>query len=176
MSRRGSNLLLTGRPGVGKTTLVPRVAERLPDHFLRGLVTREIRSDRSRREGFRIETLDGFQATLARRHAPSAHRVGSYGVDVGAVDAAVERVLSVSGTITLVDEIGPMECYSRRFRQAIRRILDGPEVLVATIHRSDRGFVHEVKQRADVEIWTIIEASRDGQVNETVDWIRAQVR
>src|SRR5207248_11791886 len=45
-------LLLTGVPGVGKTTVLRRVKERLAGRRLRGFVTDEIRSRRGERLGF----------------------------------------------------------------------------------------------------------------------------
>ena len=56
-------LLLTGRPGVGKTTVVRRVVERL-SRPTGGFYTCELREG-GRRTGFEIVTLDGQRATLS---------------------------------------------------------------------------------------------------------------
>ncbi|MBU4398537.1 MAG: nucleoside-triphosphatase, partial [Planctomycetes bacterium] len=48
MSTPCKNLLLTGPPGCGKTTVVRRVIERLCDHRLAGFYTKEIRQQGSR--------------------------------------------------------------------------------------------------------------------------------
>ena len=58
------NLLLTGIPGVGKTTVLRKVAERLSGVELGGFLTDEIRVE-GKRVGFAIETFDGDSATLA---------------------------------------------------------------------------------------------------------------
>ena len=57
-------LLLTGSPGVGKTTVIRRVAAELPGWHARGFTTEEIRVG-GRRTGFGLETLDGRAETLA---------------------------------------------------------------------------------------------------------------
>src|SRR5579885_397610 len=78
-------LVLTGRPGVGKTTLIRRLADALGSRA-GGFYTEEIRQG-GRRVGFRLVTLDGEQAVLAHvgwRDRP--HRVGRYGVDIAVVD------------------------------------------------------------------------------------------
>src|SRR6266496_2303557 len=57
-------ILVTGPPGIGKTTLVRRVVERLHGKRLTGFYTEELRG-RGGRTGFRIVTLDGREARLA---------------------------------------------------------------------------------------------------------------
>lgn len=54
----GDNLLLTGVPGVGKTTALKKVAVSLGDRKIRGFLTGEIR-ERGRRVGFEIRAFDG---------------------------------------------------------------------------------------------------------------------
>lgn len=75
-------LLLTGVPGVGKTTVLRKAADGLSDRRLAGFYTEEIRSDGERR-GFRMVCFDGREGVMARTEFPGPHRVGKYGVDVG---------------------------------------------------------------------------------------------
>src|SRR5262249_57444753 len=79
-------LLLTGRPGVGKTTVIRAVADALPRGRLGGFFTDEIRV-RGERRGFALVTFEGRRLTLAHveRHGPP--RVGKYGADVDALEA-----------------------------------------------------------------------------------------
>ena len=51
-----SNLLLTGPPGVDKTSLLVRALDGLPSETACGFITRKMRHDR-RRMGFVVETL-----------------------------------------------------------------------------------------------------------------------
>ena len=76
-----NKLLLTGLPGVGKTTLVRRVVDSLPDLHPAGFYTAEIR-ERGQRRGFRAVGMDGSEGLLAHVEIPGVHRVGRYGVDV----------------------------------------------------------------------------------------------
>jgi nucleoside-triphosphatase len=70
-------LLLEGRPGVGKTTAVERIAALLRDAGVpvSGFVTREIRKG-GQRVGFSLVTLDGEQGTLACVDLPGPPRIG----------------------------------------------------------------------------------------------------
>src|SRR5919198_1154099 len=85
-------LLITGRPGIGKTTIIRRVADALKGERIAGFYTEELRS-RGVRTGFRIVTLDGRSRQMASIDIDSPHHVGKYGVDVSAVDAIVEATL-----------------------------------------------------------------------------------
>jgi nucleoside-triphosphatase len=77
-----SVLLLTGAPGIGKTTVIGRVAERLKGKKLGGFYTEEIR-DGGERRGFQLVGFDGTERVIAHIGFPKTHRVGKYGVDVG---------------------------------------------------------------------------------------------
>ena len=129
-----ANLLLTGRPGVGKTTLVRRVLEELNDVPATGFYTVEIRAG-GRRLGFRAVTLDGQEAILAHVDIRSRHRVSRYGVDVAAFErvALPSLIPGLPTCLVVIDEIGKMECFSAAFRQAVLRILDADTPLLATI-------------------------------------------
>src|SRR5438270_2405121 len=155
-------LLLTGVPGVGKTTVLRRVKDRLAGRQLRGFLTDEIRSSRGDRLGFRIETLDGRTARLAGVGLRSTDRVGRYGVDVGALDAVAVPALALEeGAIYLVDEIGKMECLSGAFTDAVARLLDSPCPLIATVAQRGTGFIAQVKRHPRAELCEVTRADRD---------------
>lgn len=95
-----NNLLLTGAPGRGKTTVICRVVERSGDRRLGGFYTDEVRYD-GRRVGFRAVGLGGSSVLLAHVDFPGRRHVGPYGVDfkgfeeVGHIHRNGGRFLSV---------------------------------------------------------------------------------
>ena len=68
------NILITGKPGVGKTTLIQKVLDNV-ELTCQGFYTREIRADQGNRLGFEIVTLDGKTALLAHSQHLSPYRV-----------------------------------------------------------------------------------------------------
>lgn len=87
------NILLTGTPRVGKTTLVKRVVEGTRERGAGGFYTEEIR-DRGDRIGFKILTLDGREGLLAHVSHKSRFRVGRYHVNIKDLeDIAVRSIL-----------------------------------------------------------------------------------
>ena len=159
-----NNLLLTGRPGCGKTTVVQRVLERISGQRLAGFYTREIR-EQGRRVGFEAVGLGGSQMVLAHVEFNTDKRVGRYGVDVNAFDGLVRTELGMSSDdvdLFVLDEIGKMECFSRVFIESTIRVLDGPSPVLATIAARGGGFISQVKARGDIEVFSVTVATRDG--------------
>jgi nucleoside-triphosphatase len=164
-------LLITGQPGVGKTTVIRRLAERLEPARLQGFYTEEIRSTGERR-GFRLVGFDGWMRVIAHVDFPKRYRVGKYGVDVAALDDAAALLLPGSGArVYLIDEIGKMECLSAPLVAAMRALLDGATPVVATVGARGSGFIAEVKKRPDCELWEVTRDNRDDLPARVLAWL-----
>ncbi|UCE03303.1 MAG: NTPase [Candidatus Latescibacterota bacterium] len=165
-------LLLTGVPGIGKTTIIRTVAAALSRRHIRGFVTGELRSA-GRRVGFELSTFAGHTQRLAHVDIDSRHRVGRYGVDVAGLDEIAEEALSLDdgADVYLVDEIGKMECFSAKFRSAVRSLFESGRPVVATVALRGGGFIAEIKERPDVELWEATRENRDQMPEQIVRWI-----
>ena len=158
------NILLTGRPGVGKTTVIMRALELLPGIRATGFYTRELRGPRGRL-GFEAVTLDGRRRTLAHVNFKSPRRVSKYGVDVEGFEEAivpsVDPALHPQAQLIVVDEIGKMECFSAKFRETVVRALDSDIPVLGTIGLRGDSFFQSLKRRDDVEVVEVTRANRD---------------
>ena len=150
------NILITGRPGVGKTTLI-RELTRSFSGKAGGFYTEEIRKNGAR-TGFEINTLDGKKGILASVDTDSRHKVGRYKVNVEGFERivlpAIEQALTTSGTI-IIDEIGPMELFSGKFREVVLKAFDSPNQVIATIKLKGSKFTDSLKSRRDVTVYTL---------------------
>lgn len=156
------NILITGSPGCGKTTLFRKLAQRFQEDHPVGFYTEEIR-DRGVRQGFRLTGLNGAVGLLAHVTLNTGYRVGKYGVDVAGFDKFLEAVdlFHPQAGLIMIDEIGKMECFSHPFITAVLQLLDKSIPVVATIAVKGGGFISEVKDRDDVEIWQVNKVNRD---------------
>lgn len=166
-------LLLTGRPGVGKTTVIRKVAARLSGLRLAGFYTEEIRGPDGSRTGFRARTIDGRERTIADVRLASSRRVGKYGVDVGALDELTESELRLRDDVDLylIDEIGKMECLSVRFVRGVIRLLGSAKPILATVGARGSGLIADVKRQPDATLWEVTTGGREDLPDRIVAWL-----
>ena len=173
-------ILLTGRPGVGKTTMVTRVCEHYSKNGFKieGLTTREIREGGSR-TGFMITDLSsGQEGWLAKKDQGTGPRVGSYSVASDELEkigvSALERSMSGAADLVIVDEIGPMEMTSTSFRKNISMVLNGRKAVVATVKFGSRYPEVENAWRRSLH-WEITKENRESIYHRVLrqvdDWI-----
>jgi nucleoside-triphosphatase len=170
----GRTLLLTGHPGVGKTTVIQQVAAVLGPHA-GGFYTEEI-SGPGGRKGFRLVTLDGREAVMAHVDIRTRHRVGRYGVDVATLDsvgvAAIRKAIdSRDAAAVVIDEIGKMEMFSGEFRGAVLKAMSSSKIVVATVMQKNHDWVSALKVMPQVTVWEITEANRDAMPGRVMQWI-----
>lgn len=155
------NILITGKPGIGKTTLIKKIVENtsLPKG---GFYTEEIRTA-GKRTGFILKTFDGREATLASVNIKSPYRVGKYGVDIDNLEKvgvdSLKKVIK-KDTLVVIDEIGKMELYSRSFRDIVLRAIERGNVL-ATVKLGKVGFADRLKKRKDIKLIELNIENRD---------------
>ena len=166
--------LLTGEPGVGKTTIIKQVLSHI-QKSAGGFYTEEIR-DHGIRRGFRIITLDGASATLAHSDIRSPYRVSKYGIDINSMDdmaiPAIREAIH-SHDIVVIDEIGKMELFSSSFKDAVIEALESGKNVLGTIMLTPHPWADEVKRRADVEIVSVTRANRNKVVDQVVAWLES---
>jgi nucleoside-triphosphatase len=166
--------LLTGRPGTGKTSLIKQVAAQMKDQA-GGFYTEEIRSQ-GVREGFRLVTLDGETAILAHVRIHRPHRVGKYGVDTDALDKVGVPALEQAAQhcdLVIVDEIGKMELFSPRFREAISQVIASGKNVLGTIMLNPNPFADAIKRQPNVNLLTVTRENHETVLAELLRWVKA---
>ena len=167
------NLLITGLPGVGKTTLIKKLYEELKPLHPAGFYTAEIREGGIRR-GFELIGLDGKRGLLSHVAIETPYRVGKYRVDVRGFEDFLEAIsfFGASTGIVMIDEIGKMECLSERFKRVLKEILDGEKRVIATIASGGSGLIEEIKIRQDVRLFEMTQKNRGSLLVEILEEIK----
>lgn len=156
-----NNILVTGPPRSGKSTLIEKVIQGI-NRPATGFFTRELR-ERGRRVGFSITTLAGKNGVLAHQDIKSRFRVGKYGVSLADIDqiAAPSMLPSTPDQIVVVDEIGKMECFSRPFKETLLKVLSSDNLVIGSVAIKGDRFIQSIKKRDDVSLVSITEKTRD---------------
>jgi len=170
-------LLITGRPGVGKTTVIQKVAAQLGQRA-GGFYTQEMRGPGGRK-GFRLITLPvgEREAIMAHVDIRSRNRVGRYGVDVAVLDSvgvAAIRSAIQSCDVIVVDEIGKMELFSGEFRGAVLKAVSSDKIVVATVMQQNHDWVAALKGMPQATVWQITESNRDKLPGRVMEWIEGK--
>ena len=167
------HILLTGKPGVGKTTVIKKIVPLLGVDA-GGFYTEEIRV-MDRRMGFRIVTLDGKDGILAHVDCNSNYKVGKYRVDLDSFEKvaipALEKAVK-DKSIIVIDEIGKMELFSMKFKELVSNILDGEKSLLSVIKENGDVFTENIKKRGDVTMITVNYENREGLLEKILGLLK----
>ena len=154
--------LITGRPGVGKTSLLLSLLKTLPGKK-GGFYTREIREG-GQRVGFQVTDLAGPEGVLAHVRFAGPPRLGRYGIDLDTFEAigvqAVIRALQDADLI-IIDEIGKMELFSPLFETSLFKVLEAPQPFLGTILAKAHPVADRIKAHPEVQMYQL--TSTNGQ-------------
>jgi nucleoside-triphosphatase len=168
------NVLVTGRPGCGKSTLVNRLVEmaRAKGITVGGISTPEFRLPSGKRGGFLIQDIaTGEKQIMASADRSSPVSVGRYGVDLQSIqDVGVKAINSAvaEADLVVIDEIGKMELAVSEFKTSVAGALNSAKPVLGTIGmRLKTVFVVDIKNRSDVTLIVLTPETRD-QVYQNV--------
>ncbi len=169
---RVARIGLTGKPGVGKSTII-RNAVRALKAKAGGMLTADIR-ERGVRVGFSIVDIStGKKGILAHIRQNGSTKVGRYTVNLADLDSiGANSILNAvtHADIIVIDEIGPMELRSKRFIEAVERAIASDKPMLVSVHLASRHrLVRRVK--SEFEILEVTTANRDELAAIVVDKI-----
>ena len=163
----GKNTLITGRPGIGKSSVLLKSVDILKDVGFKigGMISHEIR-EQGLRKGFRIVDLNtGTKGLLAHMNQVSGPKIGKYRVNlVDLKNIGANSILEAikKADIIVIDEIGPMELYSSEFRDAVKKAIINKKPIIGTIHhRVHDPLIKTIKTNDDTEILEITLNNRE---------------
>jgi nucleoside-triphosphatase len=187
MKSKAAKILLTGLPGCGKTTAITKIIANLEPQKIAGFYTQEIRENNTRK-GFSWNRLpgsagprlcreastpwpdgDGPSGILAHIDIKGQQKVGKYGVDVASFEKSIVPILDIAHTdaeLFVIDEIGKMECLSKKFITAIRLLFSSDKSVLATVAKKGKGLISEIKNHTDTKLFNLTTQNRDIIITE----------
>jgi nucleoside-triphosphatase len=170
-------ILVTGKPGIGKTSILRRAVKELKNrrYEVGGMICREVREG-GVRVGFEIMDLStGTRGWLAHVNQPTGPKIGKYHVNLTDIDViGVGAILDAlqNADILAVDEIGPMELSSTAFSKALVKAVESSKPLIGTIHYGlKNSILDSIKNREETEIIKVTYKNRGNLHNLIADKI-----
>ena len=157
---------ITGRPGVGKSTVVRRLIERVAaekaEKKVGGMLTAEMR-EQGKRTGFVVEDISTGEKGILAHIREKGPKVGKYGVNIANLErigvSAIEKAME-NADIIVIDEVGPMELKSKKFVNAVENAIESDKDMIVTVHwRANHPLVRRIKDEFDMCEVTV--ANRD---------------
>ncbi len=158
-------IAVTGSPGIGKSTLVQKVASGTKMK-IGGVLARE-RRYKDRRAGFELLDLATGMVGVLADEAGDGPQLGKYRVHLDDLDRigaqAVENALSCD--LIVVDEVGPMELSSHRFVSAVEKAIASPKPMLVVLHQWSNHRLAK-KIRGSFRVVTVSRENRDSLAEE----------
>ena len=163
-------IFITGPPGIGKTTLIVKVASMLKESGVKvvGFYTLEEREGNVR-VGFKLVNVsNGEWRWLAHVNKVQGPMVGKYYVDVNAIEWGL-TLLNEAGDLYVIDEVGPMEMKHPLFLRRVEDIVNSKYFLI-TIHVKMSNWANSYSTLG--RILRLNYANRGHAVNEVLNYLR----
>lgn len=152
------HIILNGRNGVGKSTLIRALLEAVPLPVY-GIITKK-ETDADGSASVYIHTYG------AERRYTSENRIGLCGVEShtafpDAFDRFAESMRFSEDGVIVFDELGFMETDARRFTEAVLHTLDSAPLVIAAVRDKRTPFLDAVRSHPRVDVYPVNEENRD---------------
>jgi nucleoside-triphosphatase len=158
-------IAVTGSPGIGKSTLVAKVAKAAGGR-VGGVLARDKRY-KDRRIGFELLDLASGAVGMLADETGSGPQLGKYRVHPEDLDGlgarAIENALKCD--LIVVDEVGPMELTSHRFVSAVEMAIASSRPMLVVLHEWSNHRLAK-KIRSTFQVITVTRENRTALVNE----------
>lgn len=141
------------------------------------MTTGDLRSG-SARIGFEIRDLSTDEAgVLAHVNRATGPRIGKYRVndeDLDKIGAGAILSAIKDADLIIIDEVGPMELTSMRFKEAVRAALACGKPVLGTVHRNAQDpLVTGIKSTAGIEVIEVTYRNREDLLGTLVERFKA---
>jgi nucleoside-triphosphatase len=117
--------------------------------------------------GFDLIGLSGKNWQMAHVNSASKERVGRYGVNVSAIDSAVEHeLITGTGSVYIIDEIGKMELLSEQFRHVIENLWQSSHTVIATIMERGNAVCDKLKSDPETALVHLTRCNRESALSD----------
>lgn len=163
-------ILLTGHPGVGKSTVIHKVVKTV-NRALYGIIAQEIRDEVNNRVGFTAQNSQNEKVIFAHKTLIKSNHLigGKYYVDVDVINNFVvpelKKGLEQNNTITIIDEIGRMQSLSDQFIKTTEDLFNSQASFLGTIVLDPEPWSLQFKNNKSVLLIEVTKENREDITN-----------
>lgn len=166
-------MLITGIPGVGKTTLIKQILSEYKKIKFAGFYTQEVRK-KGRRTGFQLVWIpQNTMEILSSVNLNTPYKLGKYRVNKDVMDEVALRIQKLQNIdVLILDEIGPMELFSTKFKGVVIDILHKENLpVLGTIQMKLLGKLKEWGVENKVIVKELTRGNFESVYKECVYWL-----
>ncbi|MBD3289729.1 hypothetical protein GF337_13060 [candidate division KSB1 bacterium] len=166
MSREITNIFLTGKINIGKSTVLEKV---LRHQIFKGLNTGGYRTraivENEIHTGYALDAINGASREFAHIGMQSSQKFDRYYVDPSVFDdlgvSALQSALKTADVI-LLDEIGIIEKECQEFKRLVFDCLDSQKIVLGIYQSRAYWFSKPLSDRNDAVSYEVTRHNRDG--------------
>jgi nucleoside-triphosphatase len=171
------NILLTGEPKSGKSYLLSKLIKSFLKNNkikMKGIISSELQFN-GIRVGIKIKNINKESEKLMaikifknkKYNGKNNKHLGSYQVDVNALEQIALPVFNdLRGcNLLIIDEIGKMELFSKKFEKQIKELFSKKQkllILAIVPISNDIPLVKKLKEKKDTEVFQLSKTNREG--------------
>lgn len=155
------NILLTGQPWCGKSTLLDKIIQPIQDK--EGILTKQLLDETGQRTGFELDYSDKCTFPLASKTKITPYLFANKRyIQTPWLQSIAQHTKRNVGTLLYLDEIAPMQLYVPEFAGFANKMLNSDNLVLGTIKQDHLGhsFIRQVKTRKDCLILTLNDTTR----------------
>jgi nucleoside-triphosphatase len=170
-------ILLSGEPRVGKTTAIKNIIQRIGKENCVGFFTEEICNEAGR-IGFDCVSLEGDRIKIADVSLESDIRIGRYGIDIDAFECFALNIINGARNtkkVIILDEIGPIQLMSAKFKQELWHLLKESQCILGTIFYQEHAEIDEIKRLPNIKIYNLNTENRNAITDVIIREVKKSV-
>ncbi|SDZ10829.1 nucleoside-triphosphatase [Proteiniborus ethanoligenes] len=166
-----SNLFITGEIGIGKTTIINKIIDKLNCSVGGYSTDREIVNGK---KIFTAKSLldDTERCIFAKIHMANGHKEIYEDSFRYCIISILEKSLSKADVIIL-DELGFMEDNIIQFTSYVHSLLDSDRFILGVLKKHDCQFISSIRSRKDVLVVDVNKDNRDSILDELLSMIKS---